>query len=95
MNQAQHEQDEALLAAGWPNELALVNRLMASTFDCSRDPRSPTYRAGARALLLFKLVDKPLINPFKAGTEHADAWWAGRDEGMAILKAHVSQGLPA
>lgn len=87
--------DDALLAVSWPSELALINRLIAAAFDVPRDPRSAAYRDGARSLLLFKLVDKALKNPFEAGTAHADAWWAGKDEGMSILKLHLAAGLPA
>lgn len=90
-----HTEDDAMLAVCWPRELALTNKLIAAAFDVPRDPRSAAYRDGARSLLLFKLVDRPLKNPFEVGTAHADAWWAGRAEGMHILKLHLEAGLPA
>jgi hypothetical protein len=93
--QCSQAQDDELLATCWPNELALVDRLMADAFDIPRDPRSDAYRDGARALLLFKLVDKPLHNPFELGTAYADAWWAGRNEGLSIIKLHLSLSCPA
>lgn len=85
-------QEEELLSMGWQTELGLLNRMMAWAFHESRDPRSAEYREGVRDLLLFKLVEKSLRNPFIPGTAHADAWWAGVEEGKQVFKFHVAKG---
>jgi hypothetical protein len=88
-------EEDALLAVGWQTELGLLNRMMAWAFHEARDPRSPEYRAGVRDMLLFKLVEKPLRNPWMLGTAHADAWFAGVEEGKLVFKFHLTKGYPA
>ena len=84
-----------MLATVYPTELALLTSMMAEAFFKARHPRSDEYRNGARDLLLLKLVEKPLKNPFTPGTAQADAWWAGVEEGKTIMKSHLTKGLSA
>lgn len=73
-----------------------IQRLMHSAFGhTQRDPRSAEYRAGAKALLEARLGAAPLKNPHVAGTAQADAWWGGIEEGKAIYRFHLSQGVSA
>lgn len=59
------------------------------------EPRSKPYQegflAGARRVAAGKRGEGP--NPYTAGTAHADAWWAGADEGIAryqwIVRKHT------
>lgn len=66
--------------------------MMALAFHEIRDPRSAEYREGVRDLLLYKLVEKRLKNPFVPGTAFADAWWAGVEEGKLIHRLHLARG---
>jgi hypothetical protein len=85
-------QEDEILAMGWQTELDLLNRMMAWTFHESRVPRSAEYREGVRDIMLFKLVEKSLRNPFVLGTASADAWWAGVEVGKQVLKFHLTKG---
>lgn len=73
----------------------LVRRLMAAAFDSARDPRSQPYQSGVRDTLAYKLCGTHLRNPYDMGTAAADAWLAGCDEGVAILKQRNRTGVPA
>lgn len=88
-------EEDALMAVGWQTELGQLNRMMAWAFHEARDPRSAEYCTGVRDMLLYKLVDKQLRNPWLLGTAHADAWFAGVEEGKAVLKFHVIKGCAA
>lgn len=62
-----------------------VDRLMAETFNVSRDPRSLPYRDGVRAILERKLIGTPLpALPYPLGSAEADAYFSGQDEGRGI-----------
>lgn len=70
----------------------LINRLISEAFapPLSRVVRSPEYLNGVRALLLQKLIGKPLASPFPAGTAAADAFFAGVNEGRSIYARNIS-----
>ncbi len=88
-------EENALLAACWPTEFQLLKIMMADTFDRPREPRSPEYRQGVRDLLLFKLVDKPLANPWPPASAQADAWYAGVTEGKDVHLQNMCKGNQA
>lgn len=54
-----------------------------------RSSRSNEYRAGVKAVLMARLTNKPLAQPFKRGTTEADAFFAGTDEGRVIWAEHI------
>lgn len=62
-----------------------VDGLMAAAFDRPRDPRSDAYKTGARAHLQHVLNNKNTVVPYPLGTAEADAFFAGVDEGRAIV----------
>lgn len=62
-----------------------VELLMQRIFGRARDPRSPEYQAGCRALLERRIQGTALVCPHALGTAQADAWYAGLDEGQAHL----------
>ena len=68
----------------------LVQRLLQVAFGATRDPRSREYKAGVHDMLVCKLCGQPLTCPHPLGTAAADAWLAGRDEGMYILKQRLT-----
>jgi len=85
----QQAQEDAVLQVAYPVEFDLLKRMMAATFFEGRQPRSAEYIKGVRDLLVFKLVEKPLKNPYPVATAQADAWYAGVDEGHAVHRAHL------
>lgn len=62
-----------------------VDELMKQAFERPRDPRSDEYKAGCRALLDFRLNHVAIQWPYARGTAQSDAFFAGMDEGHAIL----------
>jgi len=63
-----------------------VDELMQQAFERPRTPRSPEYKAGCRAFLDFKLNQVAIERNYQFGTAQADAFFAGVDEGHAILR---------
>lgn len=90
----QQAEEDALLAAGWEKELALLTKLMCWCFAAPGVLRSTAYQDGARQLFLEKLDIKPRSNPFEPGTAQADAWQGGVALAMTAHMFHLSQGLP-
>ncbi len=74
----------------------LIERLLAAAFApaLNRVPRSSEYTVGVRALLLGRLVRRPLACPYKLGTAAADAFFAGVDEGSRIWADYVRDQSP-
>lgn len=67
-----------------------IDRLMAEAFSVPRDPRSPQYHAGVRAILERKLIGTPLpALPYLLGSARADAYFAGQNEGLAIARCEL------
>jgi hypothetical protein len=91
-------QDEvdAVCAKLWPSEISLLQRFMEVIFEGHRDPRSEAYRDGVHALLRCRLLATSLKkNPFEIGSAHADAWWAGVEEGKAVYRSYTQRDFPA
>lgn len=72
----------------------LVENLMKSAFDCPRDPRSPAYKLGARAVLAHRALKGDLVCKFQHGTAEFDAFAAGMDEGREIWRSQMRKEVP-
>lgn len=72
----------------------LIDQLMETAFgpETYRDPRSQEYKAGAKAVLAYRVWGTKIECPWPAGTAQADAFFAGLDEGHAIWRALPSDG---
>ena len=68
-----------------PAATSTVGSLLVAAFDRPRDPRSAAYIAGVRAHLEYAINDKKTALPYKLGSAEADAFFAGADEGRAIV----------
>lgn len=68
--------------------LMLVEVLIRNAFDRPRTPRSVAYKRGAQWALDFRILDLRAPFPYQPGTAEADAFFAGRDEGNEIWRAH-------
>lgn len=56
-------------------------------FSQPRDPRSEAYKQGVLSCLRKRIDGLPdRKNPYILGTAEADAWWAGIDEGLIIVR---------
>lgn len=56
-------------------------------FSQPRDPRSEAYKQGVLSCLRRRIDGLPdCKNPYSLGTAEADAWWAGIDEGLMIVR---------
>ena len=66
-------------------------QLFNKAFDRPRDPRSPEYKAGVRASLVFRLRGVPIKCPHPVGTAAADAFFSGIDEGNRIWRKETGQ----
>lgn len=73
----------------------LVASLMRTAFEQPRTLRSEAYMKGARWLLEFRTQGLRPPCPYQIGTAEADAFFAGRDEGNAIWRAHEVGNLLA
>lgn len=67
----------------------LVEKLFRDAFDRPRDPRSAEYKAGARAVLTYRVKGVRVRCPYQVGTAQSDAYYAGVNEGHHIWRAHV------
>lgn len=67
-------------------DAGLIDQLLAVAFHTQRDPRSPEYRAGVRAVVAFRIAGTPIRRPYAAGTAQDDAFDAGQVEGHAIWR---------
>lgn len=74
-----------------PKSLDLVEQLMEARFG-GNAPRSEAYKIGTRAVFELFMHGKPLSEPpYVAGTAQADAFYAGQDEGRAIVDAYLEK----
>lgn len=64
----------------------LIEAIMAAAFNTARDPRSPAYRAGVRAALVFRLAGTRMVLPYPLGSAQADAWLYGKEEGHSLWR---------
>lgn len=71
---------------------ASIDELIEAAFSTPRDPRSPEYRAGARAAVALRVEGIPIKNLYAAGTAVEDAFYAGIGEGHAIWRRAVAAG---
>ncbi len=62
-----------------------AQHLFEVAFSRARDARSPEYRQGVMECLRNKLEGTRLRCPYPLGTSQADAYFAGKDEGLALL----------
>lgn len=69
---------------------ALVDELMRVAFERPRTPRSEAYKLGTLWLLQFRVHGWRPACPHDPGTAEADAFFAGRDEGNEIWRAHMA-----
>lgn len=60
--------------------------LITKAFSVDRDPRSPEYKAGVFDTLNWHLYGIRDGVPYPPGTAQADAFYSGREEGLAICK---------
>jgi len=70
----------------------VVSDLFLQRFNPSAvgDPRSPEFRAGVMACLMFKAKEvEELKSPYKPGTASRDAYDAGIEEGVVIWRQHL------
>lgn len=63
-----------------------VRAHIEALFPPGREPRSPQYRAGLRALYEHRVLGLPLQCPHAVGTAQADAWFAGVEEARWRLR---------
>ncbi len=64
-------------------------RVFNEVFSVPRDPRSDEYKIGVMAILILKLDGGERRRcPYELGTCQADAWFAGTDEGHAIVSVY-------
>lgn len=82
-------------ALGGAPATASVDQLMAAAFAGPRSPRSPEYRAGARAALAYRIEGTPIQRPYAAGTAQDDAFDAGQAEGPAIWRRAKPEAVGA
>lgn len=64
----------------------------AAFTDTTRTPRSPAYREGLRARLCLSIQKLAFVCPYDAGTAQFDAFYAGVDEGRAIVARDGQDG---
>lgn len=76
------------LQSTYDNGLMLVETLLRNAFDRPRTPRSIAYKRGAQWALDFRILDVRAPLPYQPGTAEADAFFAGRNEGNEIWRAH-------
>lgn len=70
-----------------------VEKVFARAFDATRSPRSAEYKAGARAVLEYRIDGTALPpRPYAAGTAASDAYYAGVAEGHALWRAAIENG---
>lgn len=72
----------------------LVHDLVDAAFSRSTMPRSPEYKSGVEAYLLFRALGQRLSTPYPKGTAQFDAWLAGLDEGKGWWRYQVAQHFP-
>src|SRR5471030_1810857 len=68
------------------NQMTTVDQLLEAAFNVPRDPRSPEYKAGARATLDFCVNAVRIPHPYASGTATDDAYHAGIQEGHVIWR---------
>jgi hypothetical protein len=66
--------------------MSIAEQLFEEAFNHPRSPRSPEYKAGIKAALLYRFNHKEINLPYPAGTSQCDAWFSGLDEGHAIFR---------
>lgn len=66
----------------------LIDRILAAAFapETFRTPRSPEYKTGTRAALMFRLAGTHVECPYTIGTAKADAWFSGIEEGHRLWR---------
>jgi len=70
----------------------ILHEAFASPFQ--RVFRSQEYVDGAQARLLQLMIGKPFACPFADSTPHADAFFAGADEGTRLFQANSLRRSP-
>lgn len=71
---------------------AEIDELMATTFTTARDPRSPQYRQGVRAMLEHRLMGQAFQwSGHQPGSCELDAYFAGQTEGLHIATRIISE----
>lgn len=77
--------DDTIHAA--PTDLA--EQLFKAAFEVPRNPRSAEYKAGARAVLDYRVRGVRITSPHMAGSAQFDAFHAGVDEGHRIWRRYT------
>lgn len=72
-----------------PVQVDLAERLFNAAFDVPRNPRSAEYKAGARAVLDYRVSRIRISCQHPAGSAQFDAFHAGVTEGHAIWRAYT------
>lgn len=65
--------------------LPSIDQIMEQIFHAHREPRSPEYQAGVRAVFMRNLQRQKVACPHPAGSCAADAFYAGLCEGFAVF----------
>jgi len=74
--------------------MSKAQELFDVAFNVPRTPRSHEYKTGALAALKFRLKEiKRLHCPFPSGTPHADAWFAGVNEGHDLAQEFLTEEM--
>lgn len=69
--------------------VGLADRLFKAAFETPRNPRSAEYKAGARAVLDYRISGIRISSPHPAGSAQFDAYHAGVTEGHAIWRTYT------
>lgn len=79
-----------MATSGKHKAVSLVDQLFNAAFDPTRmrDPRSPEYKAGVRAVLEYRINGTRIRCSYPAASARSDAYHAGVTEGHAIWRAH-------
>jgi hypothetical protein len=64
-----------------------VDNLMAKAFSPGREPRSAEYKRGVHDMLVRRIEGVRLPIPYDQASAQRDAYYSGRDEADAILRA--------
>lgn len=74
-----------------PAPVDLAERLFNAAFDIPRNPRSDEYKAGARAVLDYRVSRIRISCPHLPGSAQFDAYHAGVTEGHQIWRAYTEE----
>jgi hypothetical protein len=74
-----------------PAPADLAERLFSAAFNVPRSPRSAEYKAGARAVLEYRINGTRISCPHPSASAQSDAFHAGCTEGHQIWRAYTEE----